>query len=62
MQIITDKFDPSGMGMFSKTGRFTSEKFYVLRKKDEIMTTKKKSIRIPLFTASSKIVRNHFIE
>jgi hypothetical protein len=24
-------------GMFSKTGRFTTEKFFVLRKKDEIL-------------------------
>jgi len=35
--IITDKFDPVGMGMYSKTGRFTSEKLYILRKKDEIL-------------------------
>lgn len=24
-------------GMFSKTGRFTTEKFFILRKKDEIL-------------------------
>lgn len=36
MALIFDNFDPAGMGMFSKTGRFTTEKFYILRMKDEI--------------------------
>lgn len=56
MQIVRDRFDPSGMGMFSKTGRFTTEKMYILRKKDEILSTEKKKVKIPLFTASNKIV------
>lgn len=56
MALINDAFDPSGMGMFSKTGRFTTEKFYILRKKDEILSTDKKTLNIPLFTASEKIV------
>ena len=56
MKIIRDSFDPSGMGMFSKTGRVTTEKFYILRKKDDILSTKKRTIKIPLFSASSKIV------
>lgn len=56
MQIVRDMFDPSGMGMFSKTGRFTTEKMYILRKKDEILSSEKRTVKIPLFTASSKIV------
>ena len=54
--MIKNKFDKTGMGMFSKTGRFTSEKFYILRKKDEIMNVKHKTLKVPLFTASSQIV------
>ena len=56
MKIIKNKFDLTGMGMFSKTGRFTSEKFYILRKKDEILNVKQKRLKVPLFTASNQIV------
>lgn len=56
MTTIRNKFDHTGMGMFSKTGRFTSEKFYILRKKDEILKVKNKTLKVPLFTASTQIV------
>lgn len=56
MALINDGFDPSGMGMFSKTGRFTTEKFYILRMKDEILCSEKKTLDVPLFTTSQKIV------
>ena len=57
MALIFDNFDPAGMGMFSKTGRFTTEKFYILRMKDEIQSNEKKTKEIPLFTTSDKIVK-----
>jgi hypothetical protein len=57
MKIIRDKNDPSRMGMYSKTGRFTTEKMYILRKRDEILSSEKRTKKIPLFRASSKIVR-----
>jgi hypothetical protein len=31
-----------GLGMFSKGGRFTSEKYPVFRQKDEILSDKRK--------------------
>ena len=57
MALINDHFDPSGMGMFSKTGRFTTEQFYILRMKDEILSSEKKVLKVPLFQTSSKIVK-----
>ena len=57
MQVFRDPKDPSGMGMFSKTGRFTTEAFYILRKKDDILNAEKKKIWIPRFRASNKMVR-----
>lgn len=56
MALINDNFDPSGMGMFSKTGRCTTEQFYILRMKDEILAAEKKTKEVPLFTTSDKIV------
>ena len=29
MAYVTDEHDPSGLGMFSKAGRFTSEKYII---------------------------------
>ena len=37
MALIKDNYDPSGYGMFSKVGRFTSEKHSIIRKKEEIL-------------------------
>jgi hypothetical protein len=34
------------MGMFSKVGRTTTEKFYILRKKDEILEDRKKTATV----------------
>ena len=44
--IIKDKLDPAGMGMFSKTGRFTSEQHGIFRKKEEILLNKPKKFRV----------------
>ena len=37
MSFVTDMNDPRGLGMFSKPGRFTSEKYHVFSIKDEIL-------------------------
>lgn len=44
--IIKDRLDPAGMGMFSKTGRFTSEQHGIFRKKEEILLNKPKKFRV----------------
>ena len=56
MALVHDTFDPSGMGMFSKVGRGTTEKFYILRRRDEILADKKKQVKVPLYHASNRIV------
>jgi hypothetical protein len=37
MSLVTYDVDGTGMGMLSKAGKFTSEKYAVFRKKDEIL-------------------------
>ena len=53
MALIKDNYDPSGYGMFSKVGRFTSEKYAIIRRKDELITPKasnsKANISIPAY-------------
>jgi hypothetical protein len=44
--LVNDTNDPSGGGMFSKPGRFTSEKYIVFQKKDEIMANQRKFYKI----------------
>jgi hypothetical protein len=46
-----------GDGMFSKTGRYTTEKFFILRKKDEILFGKqvKHDGKAPDFKVSAKV-------
>jgi hypothetical protein len=39
--VVKDKNDPGNQGMFSSAGRFTTEKYIVFQKKDEILTNKK---------------------
>lgn len=38
MAYVQDEHDPAGLGMFSKAGRFTSEKYIIFQKKDEIVS------------------------
>lgn len=38
MALVTDMYD--SQGMFSKAGRFTSEKYIIFQKKDEILHNK----------------------
>jgi hypothetical protein len=53
MALIKDNYDPSGYGMFSKVGRFTSEKYAIIRRKDELISPKannsKANISIPAY-------------
>jgi hypothetical protein len=49
--IIDNPFDPSGLGMYSKTGRFTSSLYSIFRKKDEIMTNNPKCLKVSTFPA-----------
>ena len=46
MAFVTDQHDPSGLGMFSKVGRFTSEKYIIFQKKDEILHNKRKFLKV----------------
>jgi len=43
---VPDHTDPSGLGMFSKGGRFTSEKYIIFQKKDEILTNSRKFLKV----------------
>jgi hypothetical protein len=38
---VADQHDPSGKGMFSKPGRYTSEKYIIFSKKEEILYNKR---------------------
>lgn len=51
MVSINEKSDPSGLGMFSKSGRFTSQKYAIFRKKDEILQDKRKYLKVSHFPA-----------
>lgn len=43
---VNSSKDPSGMGMFSKSGRFINELHAVFRKRDEILHRKEKTFKI----------------
>ena len=47
--MVMDPKDPSGMGMYSKTGRFTNELYAVFRKKEEILHNKPKYLKVANF-------------
>lgn len=53
MAFVQDPHDPSGLGMFSKAGRFTTEKYIIFQKKDEIMFDKKKTFKVSAFPSMS---------
>ena len=46
MTYVIDEHDPSGLGMFSKAGRFTSEKYIIFQRKDEILYNKKRVLKV----------------
>lgn len=46
---LNNPFDPSGMGMYSKTGMFTSSLYSVFRKKDEIIRNNPKYLKVSAF-------------
>jgi len=46
MAFVLDPTDPSGQGMFSKPGRFTSEKHIIFQKKEEILNNQRKFLRV----------------
>jgi len=46
MAFVLDSNDPSNLGMFSKAGRFTSEKYIIFQKKDEILNNQRKFLKV----------------
>lgn len=46
MAFVFDYTDPSNLGMFSKAGRFTSEKYIIFQKKDEIINNQRKFLKV----------------
>ncbi len=44
--MIYDKSDPAKLGMFSKYGRFSSEKYPIILKKEEILNGERKTLKI----------------
>lgn len=49
--ILNNPSDPSGMGMYSKSGRFSSSLYSVFRKKDEIISNNPKYLKVSTFPA-----------
>lgn len=49
--------DPSGMGMYSKTGKFTTEIYSVFRRKEEILYGKPKYLKVKRFTSNLSVSR-----
>jgi hypothetical protein len=61
--LVSDTSDPSGTGMFSHLGRFTSQKYTVFKKKDEILQRRHKVYRpspIPFKVVRSDSVDSDF--
>jgi len=46
MAFVFDHSDPSNLGMFSKAGRFTTEKYIIFHKKDEILNNQRKFLKV----------------
>jgi len=46
MAFVLDQHDPAALGMFSKSGRFTSEKYIIFQKKDEILNNQRKFLKV----------------
>lgn len=46
MAFVFDHTDPSSLGMFSKAGRFTSEKHIIFQSKDEILNGQRKFLKV----------------
>ena len=49
MLLKNEHGDPNSLGMFSKAGKFTSQKYSVFQKKDEILQDKPKYLRVSHF-------------
>ena len=56
MQLVHYTLDPSGGGMTSKIGKFTSEKYTVFQHKDEIQRGKPKYLQVSQFPQFDSIV------
>ena len=46
MAFVADLNDPSGLGMFSKAGRYSTEKHIIFQKKEEILNDKKEFLKV----------------
>jgi hypothetical protein len=51
--MILDQSDPAKLGMFSKYGRFTSEKYPIILKKEEILKGERKTFKVRDVDAST---------
>lgn len=58
MALVSDIHDPSGLGMFSKAGRFTSEKYIIFQKKDEILHNKRKFKKVSSLPSIDMVIEN----
>lgn len=56
MAFVLDAGDPSGLGMYSKAGRYTSEKYIIFQRKDDILTDHKKTKKVSAFPSISKVI------
>ena len=56
MQLVQYTLDPSGCGMTSKVGKFTSEKYAVFQQKDEILRGKPKYLQVSQFPQFESII------
>ena len=60
MAFVYDQGDPSGLGMYSKAGRFTSEKYIIFQRKDDILNDQKKFKKVSSFPSLTKVLFNLF--
>ena len=54
MALVRNKNDHSRQDMFSKAGKFTTEKYIIFQKKEEILYNKRKTINIKEFNKKDK--------
>ncbi len=61
MSFVMNLADPSGLGMFSKAGRFATEKHIIFQKKDEILNDQRKYLKVSSFPNLKYVKRIHAI-
>ena len=58
MALLYDHSDPSGLGMYSKAGRHTSEKYIIFQRKEDILSDQKKYKKVSSFPSLTKVKSN----